>query len=334
MLSPPVEPMRALAVGELPGAGATRWAYEPKFDGWRALAFVGNDEVLLQSRAGRMLARYFPDVCRHLLGQLPAGTVVDGELVAWSAEHGHTSFALLQRRVTAGRQRDAEVHAHPAHLVVFDLLQVAGTELLRQSLADRRAHLADLLVGGPPQLPLCPQTADRGEAWQWFTQWWRVGVEGLVIKNLAGAYRPGRADWLKLKRRTSVEAVVGGVVGAVDRPEMALLGRFDDAGRLRYAGRTAGLPPERARELGEVLPAVAWRGPPAGHPWPQPLPPGWAGRFDQPEPLPYTPVEPLVVVEVAADVARDGGRWRHPVRLLRVRLDVDVAEVPHHGSVA
>jgi ATP-dependent DNA ligase len=336
MLLPPVKPMRAVAVARLPAPGAARggWALEPKFDGWRALAFVGSDGVVLQSRGGRALHPYFPDVCGPLRRHLPPGTVLDGELVAWEAAGERTSFPLLQRRVTAGRGLAGEVREHPAHLVVFDVLQDSGVEVLGLPLARRRARLAELLAGGPAQLPLCPQTVDRDEGWVWYTQWWRVGVEGLVVKDLAGAYRPGRADWLKLKRWASTEAVIGGVTGSLMDPSGLLLGRFDGTGRLRYVGRTGPLPADQRGELGRLLPAAGWRGEPESHPWPRPLPAAWVDQFDRAEPVPYLPVEPVVVAEVSADVARDRGRWRHPVRLLRIRVDLDPSETAPFGSVA
>lgn len=329
MLRPPIEPMRARALPELPDARRTGrvLVFEPKWDGWRAVAFVGLSGVVLQSRAGRPLHTYFPDVCRHLAASLPPGTVVDGELVAWESGLERTSFPLLQRRVTAGHRLQDEVRRHPAHLVVFDLLQQAGVELLRLPLLTRRARLTALLAGGPPQLPLCPQALDRDKATAWFDYGETVGVEGVVVKALTGPYRPGRADWFKIRKRASAEAVIGGVVGLLAEPVSLLLGRCDSRGRLRYVGLTTPLSQAQRQELGALLPVAAWTGPPAAHPWPQPMPATWAGHFDRPQGIDYTPVEPVIVVEVNADVAWERGRWRHPLNLLRTRLDLEPGDV-------
>jgi len=110
----------------------------------------------------------------------------------------------VQRRVTAGRRRLLdEIRQHPAHLVVFDLLQDAGMEVLRLSLVQRRARLARLLTNAPPEPPLCPQTTDWNLALAWYGCGDDIGIEGLVVKALPGAYRLGRADWLKVRKRTS-----------------------------------------------------------------------------------------------------------------------------------
>ncbi|WP_121154890.1 ATP-dependent DNA ligase [Micromonospora pisi] len=259
------------------------------------------------------------DVCQRLASTLPPGTIVDGELVAWAAGRQRTSFALLQRRVTAGRRIVDEVRRHPTYLVIFDLLQEVGVEMLRLPLAARRARLTRLLADAPPELPLCPQTTDRDLALAWYDHGGDLGIEGVVVKALAGTYRLGRADWIKTKKRVSAEAVVGGVVGSLTDPATLLLGRFDSAGRLRHVGRAVPLPTAQRQELGALLPVAAWRGPYQRHPWPQSLPPAWTGQFDRPQPLDYIPVEPVIVVEVSADVAWEHGRWRHPLRLLRIR---------------
>jgi ATP-dependent DNA ligase len=109
MLRPPIEPMRARPIAHVPELTRPGITAEPKWDGWRGTAFVEAEGVFLQSRVGRPLHPYFPDVCRHLALTLPPGTVVDGELVAWEASRQRTSFALLQRRVTAGRRLIEEI---------------------------------------------------------------------------------------------------------------------------------------------------------------------------------------------------------------------------------
>src|SRR5439155_2859649 len=184
MLRPPIEPMLAAAVDRLPAPDACPGgcAYEPKWDGWRALLFCEPGRIYLQSRSGRALGGYFPDVTRLARGALPTGAVLDGELLVWDADRGHTSFVALQRRISMGQQAPRLAHQHPAHYVAFDLLQTPdGTSLLDRPLAERRALLAGLLADAPPQLPLCPQTTDPAEARDWFDNWPAVGVEGPVI---------------------------------------------------------------------------------------------------------------------------------------------------------
>src|SRR5690349_8451687 len=138
--------MRAAAGADLPVAPRGRkLIYQPKWDGFRAVAWTGPDGVALQSRHGRDLTRFFPKVQESLADHLPPGLVLDGELIVWDEVRGRTSFALLQRRLTAGRRLPVEAAAHPAYFVVFDVLQDAGGRvLLDQPLARRRARLERL----------------------------------------------------------------------------------------------------------------------------------------------------------------------------------------------
>ncbi|MGC1213967.1 MAG: ATP-dependent DNA ligase [Micromonospora sp.] len=318
----PLTPMLAATVDVLPtGPGL---AYEPKWDGWRAIAFRDADDVRLQSRAGRDLTRYFPDVIRSLHAAVPPDVVLDGELVVWAG--GRTDFAQLQSRVTAGSRLPELVRRHPAHYVVFDLLvDAAGHSLLDRTLAERRALLTDLLRDAPAELVLCPQTTDATQAAEWMATWTRAGVEGVVVKRLGSRYEPGRRGWRKVRSRASTETIVGGVTGTVDDPDTLLTGRFDQEGRLRYMGRTHPLHGRQRRELAKLLQPAP---PGSPTPWPRPLPPTWAGQLDGAEPLEYTPVEPTLVVEIEVDTAYEHHRWRHRVRYLRVRTEVPPMDLP------
>ncbi|MGW5670532.1 ATP-dependent DNA ligase [Micromonospora sp. NPDC003776] len=151
VLRRPVAPMLAAPVDAVPeGPGLV---HEPKWDGWRVIAFRDPDGVYLQSRAGRNLTTYFPDITRAIRAALAPGLVLDGELIVW--DRGRTNFALLQRRVTAGRALSRVVREHPAHYVLFDLLADAGGQvLLDLPLAQRRARLAGLLADAPAPLTL------------------------------------------------------------------------------------------------------------------------------------------------------------------------------------
>ncbi|WP_212991658.1 ATP-dependent DNA ligase [Actinoplanes auranticolor] len=172
---------------------------------------------------------------------LPPGTVVDGELVVWGTKTGRTVFPALLGRITAGRRLSREAAARPASLVLFDVLADAELELTGRPLRQRRARLEDLLVGAPAALAVCPQTLDVDLARGCFDELVVTGVEGLVVKDLDGLYRPGRVGWWKLKRRVTTEAIIGGIIGAVDDPRVLLLGRLDAWGRLRYVARTVPL---------------------------------------------------------------------------------------------
>ncbi|TCB87343.1 ATP-dependent DNA ligase [Micromonospora zingiberis] len=302
--------------------------HEPKWDGWRVIAFRETDRVYLQSRAGRNLTTYFPDITRTIRACIPAGVVLDGELIVW--ERGQTNFAQLQRRITAGRALVRLAREHPAHLVVFDLLaDVGGQVIIDLPLAQRRARLRRLLAGAPAQLTLTPQTTDLAQVSEWLLHWTAAGIEGVVSKRTAGRYEPGRRGWSKFRTRIVTDAIIGGVTGTIACPESLLLGRFDRRGRLRYTGRTHPLTTDQAAKLAAVLspPRLARHGVQA-HPWPQPLPASWSGQFDRPEPLAYAQVEPAVVVEINADVAFEHQRWRHRVRYARPRPDMSIYDVP------
>ncbi|SCL73640.1 ATP-dependent DNA ligase [Micromonospora peucetia] len=305
--------------------------HEPKWDGWRCIAFHEDDRVYLQSRAGRNLTTYFPDITRAVR-TLPPGVVLDGELIVW--ERGRTNFALLQRRVTAGRGLLRMVNDHPAHYVLFDLLAAAdGRPVLDLPLSDRRAQLERLLGGAPAQLTLTPQTTDMGQVSDWLTEWTvATGIEGVVTKRLGSRYQPGRrSGWWKFRRHLTTEAIVAGVTGSLHSLETLLLGRFDRWGRLRYTGRTHPLHTDQRQELGLLvspLRPLQHRRATVVHPWPQPLPASWSGQLDRPEALRYVQVEPTTVVEIEADMAFEHQRWRHRVRYARARPDMSVYDVP------
>jgi ATP-dependent DNA ligase len=294
---------------------AARFAFEPKFDGWRCLAFRTADGVILQSRQQRPLTRYFPEVAAALAEHLPWGTVVDGELVVY--RDGRLDFAALQRRIHPAAMRAARGSALlPATLVVFDLLAISGQDLRGRPYWGRREHLEHLMRDPPAQLAVMPSTRDLAGACAWMIEYTAAGVEGVVVKDVRRAYRPGRTSWQKVRTYTTTEAVVGGVLGPRNAPEALLLGRPAPDGRLRVTGRSRPLLPPTRHELGRLL------GPPQRpHPWPSKLP---SSRFGQlpPQPIEYTPVEPALVVEVEADTCWEQSRWRHPVTFCRIRLDL------------
>ncbi|MEV4175697.1 RNA ligase family protein [Nonomuraea sp. NPDC049709] len=318
--------MLATSVDSFPPGRPGTWAFEPKLDGFRALAIIDSDRgVHVQSRRGARLNETFPEVTWAAFEHLPAGSVLDGEIVRWSPS-GRLDFSSLHRRNVAGHRRAAALaREEPVHFAAFDLLRLRGRDVTSLPLCERRALLEELFASIPAAgvLALGMQTLDEAEARIWYDSLHAVGVEGLVIKPTRSTYTGGTRGWQKLKRRTSCDAIVGGFVGSPRRPSGLLLGRYDQTGRLRVVGRTTQLSAQAAAEIAPLLTPAHH-----GHPWPATLPPGWASSpYGERDPISYTQVQPKVVVEILADIATDAGRHRHAVRYLRVRTDVDPTHV-------
>ncbi|WP_238452940.1 ATP-dependent DNA ligase [Micromonospora sp. ATA51] len=301
---------------------------EPKWDGWRALAFRGSLRRLLAVARRQESDAVLPGhhaggpYLRPARGSARRGT---GRLGARADELRPAATAGHRRPTAAARSRE-----HPAYYVTFDLLVDAGGEpVLDAPLVERRARLVRLLAGAPPQLEVTPQSADLSEVSEWLTTWTAAGVEGVVIKRLDSRYEPGRRGWAQFRARATTEAIIGGVTGSIRNPETALLGRFDRRGGLRYTGRTHPLATPQRLELASLLspPRPIDRGV-AIHSWPDPLPAAWSGQFERPEPLRYAQVEPTVVAEIQVDTAYEHHRWRHRVRYARPRPDLSVYDVP------
>ncbi|WP_243470129.1 ATP-dependent DNA ligase [Klenkia marina] len=313
----PVALCKAVEQVPAPDALAGGCLYEPKWDGFR-LVIVRGATTTLWSRQGKDLTARFPDIARAAAAQLPAGSVVDGEVVIWAGDR--LDFGLLQRRLVTGLGgMPALVRAHPASFVAFDVLTDARRDVRRLPLAQRRRRLKRLAVDWSPPMQLCPQTGDRDEALSWMADFRPAGVEGLVVKAAGGAYLPGRRDWLKVKSRETTEVIVGGVIGPLHRPSQLVAGRMRD-GVLQVVGRSTGLNREQAAELTAALV-------PAGpnHPWPDRIGSGAFGGSRLSVPL--TRVEPIAVAEVSADAALTAGVFRHPLRFLRLRPDLSPADV-------
>jgi ATP-dependent DNA ligase len=204
--------MLARNIARLPAedGSAGGMVFEPKWDGFRCIAFHdAQGRVELQSRQRRLMTRQFPDIARLVRENAPHGTVLDGELIIWAG--GRLDFGLLQRRNAAGPRRILDAVAEfPAHYVLFDVLQVPpDLDVRARPLVERRALLEQLLAGGPPQLPLSPQTSSIEQAREWLETWPAVGVEGLVIKEASGRYLSGRRGWSKLRSVGVIRAAHG-----------------------------------------------------------------------------------------------------------------------------
>jgi ATP-dependent DNA ligase len=302
-LSPPVLPQLARSRDSLPEGD--RWAYEPKWDGFRAIAFVDGERSYLQSRTGRPLSRYFPEVL------FPAGRyVIDGELVILGAE-GRQDFDALQLRLHPAASRVQKLAAEtPAQFVAFDLLAADGSALLTSPFAERRAAL-EQLVEKPLALTPCTRELDEAEPWL-------RGAEGVVAKDLDAPYRPGeRAGMVKVKRVRTIDCVlVGwrpgkqeGTVGSL------ILGLYDGGGELQVVGHTSGLSAREKRALiGTLAPfETGERG--------SAEPSRWAAGRD----LEWISLRPELVVEVSFDHVT-GKRIRHGAALKRWRDDKDPRE--------
>jgi ATP-dependent DNA ligase len=294
------------------------WAYEPKLDGFRALLAVSEfGDVRLDSRRGKALDRYFPEVVAAARA-LPDGVVLDGELVVPAG--GGVDFAALQHRLHAGARRVPQLaRQSPVVMIVFDVLSHDGQDLRAEPYDERRRVLETLLTEPRPGLGLMPMTTDPDAATAWLRDQ-PPGVEGVVAKKRDQRYRPGVRGWQKLKARRTAEAVVGGVLGSLEQPGGLVLGRYEQ-GRLRVAGRTGPLAPTAWAQVARLLRPAA-----GAHPWPSRLP---ASRFGQipGDEIAYVQVVPELVVEIEADTAFEQGRWRHATRFVRVRHDLSTTDL-------
>jgi ATP-dependent DNA ligase len=310
-----LEPMEAKSVGELPvGAG---WRYEPKWDGFRCLAFRSGHAVELRAKSGRPLTRYFPEMVEALRTLAVECFVLDGEL-AVAVEKGF-SFDALQMRLHPAQSRiDKLARETPAELTAFDLLADAdGRSLMDRPFATRRLALeAFAEAAGPSEaLRLSPGVEDLVQAARWLDA---SGAEtdGVVAKRLDEPYQPGERAMLKIKRLRTADCVVGGFRYAAGKPLVGslLLGLYDEAGRLNHVGFTSTIANAERPELTRKLEGLA-------------EPPGFTGRapggpsrWSDERSSEWTPLRPELVVEVRFDHVT-GERFRHGTKLLRWRPD-------------
>ena len=293
--------------------------YEPKWDGFRLVIVRTAASTRAWSKQGRDLTARFPDVLAAARAQVPAGTVLDGEVVIWSGER--LDFVLLQQRmVTATGRIPALAAAHPASYVAFDVLAAGGDDLRRSPLIRRRAVLEEVGSTWKPPLQLSPVTDDPEQAAAWMADYRAAGIEGLVAKGKATRYLPGRRDWLKVKSRETTEVIIGGVLGPIGAPQQVVAGRYR-GGELVLVGRTSPLNPAQSSGVAAALSPAA-----ADHPWPDRVGTGrfGGGRLS----VPLTKVAPTVVAEVSADAALTADVFRHPLRFVRLRPDLTPADVP------
>ena len=314
-LTPPVKPMKA-RTREAPPSGEG-WMYEPKWDGFRVIAY-GGEEVRLDSRSGKDLLRYFPEL-RPALDQLPSGTVVDGEALVVMGDV--TKFDALQLRIHPAESRIEMLAGEiPAVLAVFDLLAERGESLLDAPYSVRRARLESLYeeLGGGWRLT--PATGDFSTAERWFRDYEAAGCDGIICKQADGPYRQDKREWVKWKHRRSVDCVIGGyrVHKDGDRIGSILLGLYNQEGDLHFIGHCSGFKEEERIEMLEHLSRMRTGESFGGGEGVRS--PGAQSRWATERTQQWTPVEPRVVVQVSYDQLH-GGRFRHAARFERWRSD-------------
>ncbi len=315
--APPIETMEAKVSETWPKG---EFVYEPKWDGFRSLSWSA-PEKRIDSRNKRPLLRYFPEL-EGALDQLPAGTVVDGEIVVVVA--GATDFDTLQQRIHPAESRiNRLAEETPAELVAFDLLADGGADLRSTPFSERRARLVALFDELDLPWHLTPQTDDETVAREWFDSFEPAGCDGIIAKKPDLSYQSGKRAMIKIKHRRTVDVVVGGFREHKDGGKIGslLLGLFNDAGEFHFMGHCSGFPNadrveiyERFMELraDDSFDAAA-RAPGAQSRWS-------AGKDGS-----WTPVGPGVVVEVSYDQL-EGDRFRHAARFHRWRPDKDASQ--------
>jgi ATP-dependent DNA ligase len=312
----PFPPMEATTVDEIPVGD--EWQYEPKWDGFRCIAFRRDTKITLQSKSGKPLTRYFPEVVEQLAKLKPKNFVLDGEIVI--AIGDRLSFNDLLMRIHPAASRIKKLaDATPATYIVFDLLEDGDGALVEQPLEERRDGLikfAKAEFGRAERMKLSPATRDLKVAKRWFKATGKA-LDGIVAKLADLPYRSGERDGMqKIKKQRTVDCVVGGfryatagkVVGSL------LLGLYDEEGLLNHVGYTSSIAradrAELTRKLEQLIEPPGFTG----------KAPGGPSRWSTKRSTEWEPLKPKLVVEVEYDHFT-GGRFRHGTKFLRWRPD-------------
>ena len=322
---PPLAPMLAKSVKTVPEGD---FRYEPKWDGFRCIAFRDGDEVELASRGEKPLTRYFPEVVEALRDNLPPRAVVDGEVVI--AQGDRLDFEALLQRIHPARSRVERLAAEtPASFVAFDLLAEGDESLLAAPFAQRRDRLQRALSSAGPPVFVTPCTDDVSLAREWFEVFEGAGLDGVIAKPATDSYRPDARAMFKIKHERTADCVVAGYRWHKSGPVIGslLLGLYQD-GALQHVGVSASFTAKRRQELvAELAPYVAED--PDTHPWgawseaeahANDRLPGAVSRWNAKKDLSFIPLRPDLVAEVAYD-HMEGTRFRHTAQFRRWRPD-------------
>ena len=315
-IEPPYPPMEAKRVDSVPAG--EKWQFEPKWDGFRAIIFRSGEEVVIQSKAGQPLTRYFPEIVEAFRSLKAKELIVDGEIVVPVA--GRLSFDDLLLRIHPAESRVRKLaESSPASFYAFDLLYAKGKTLADLAIEKRRERLESFFetMGEHELIRLSPATTDRKIALDWFSNFGALGLDGVMAKRLGEPYHSGdREGMVKVKHLKTADCVVGGfrygegtkVVGSL------LLGLYDDEERLVYIGHTSSIKKADRTDLTKRLQSLKGENPfevrvPGG-------PSRWAGGKSSE----WEPVSPELVCEVEYDYFSQG-RFRHGSKFLRWRPD-------------
>jgi ATP-dependent DNA ligase len=327
MMEPPIEPMLAKLVDDIPTTDGL--LFEPKWDGFRSIVFRSKDDVYIQSRDLKPLDRYFPELHAALLERLPPGCVVDGEIVI--ATNEGLDFDALQLRLHPAASRVEKLSKQmPSSFVGFDLLVIDGASIMDRPQSERRAVLETLLAKVTPPVYLTPMTRDRRIAAEWLQRFEGAGLDGVIAKPEDGQYLPGKRAMFKIKHARTADCVVSGFRWHKKEPGIIgslLLGLFDDQGRLHHVGVTSSFTMEKRKQLVDELEPLR-KDAMASHPWREWVEamgdgqrmPGGQSRWSAGKDLSWEPLRIERVCEVKYDHMQ-GDRFRHAATFLRWRDD-------------
>lgn len=316
-IHPPFPPQEARSVEEIPSG--QNWQYEPKWDGFRCLAFREGSTVAMQSKSGQPLGRYFPELIEALLHLSPNKFVLDGEIVI--ELEGRLSFDDLLQRIHPAESRIKRLSREtPATLLVFDLVvDEDGDSLVDVPLRKRRERLEEFMgrIGRTERIQLSPVTTDHSEAVRWMGELAGAGFDGVVAKDLNSSYASGeRTAMRKIKRMKTADCVVGGFRWAAKGGEVGslLLGLYDDDGLLHHVGFTSGFRGDQREELKQILKPYMDGSGFTGRA------PGGPSRWSTERSGEWERLDPKLVIEVQYDHF-SADRFRHGTRFLRWRPD-------------
>ena len=313
--------MEAKSAERLP-QGADVWQYEPKWDGFRCLAFKSGRTVDLRAKSGKPLGRYFPEVVTMLASLAAERFVLDGELLI--EVEGRLAFDALQMRLHPAESRIRRLSGDiPARLVVFDILAAPDGSVAIDRPLEQRRHLLEALMADeeiPKRFIISPATTDLAIAETWLRDAGHGAMDGVIAKELARAYEPGQRTMIKVKHLRTADCVVGGFRYERGGREVGslLLGLYDAHGKLDHVGFTATITDKERRSLTKRLEALR-EGPGFTG-----KAPGGPSRWSTERNGEWEPLRPELVVEVRFDHVT-GDRFRHGTKLVRWRQD----KAPH-----